>query len=454
MLLPPELFPESISQKQIIFMAMTVSFLIVSIPMILRFYWMENLCIYGLLFMVINPIDITLFSYTNYRGDIRGIEFGVTDWFSITLIANFYFGRKYRNLKLRYTSPNSFFLWAYFAICAQSIFTAYVPQFAFFGLTRVIRAYLIFWIGLNYVRSNENIQTLFNAMVAITLFSFYQVLADKYIRGIFPPRGVFPHQNSLSTFQNTINFFLFAYVLAYSKKMFDRRNLLYLVALGGGTLTNLATLSRGGLATMFMVYAMIFVLVSLLKLPAQKKKKKWKVLSLGLLFGIPLLGFLLPPIIHRFKNAPKESGEARDLFNEVSHMMGNEAFFGVGFNNYSFMGITKYREFFPNIDQGGLAHHIYWLHYAELGILGPILWSGLILSFIWVAMRQVLSRKNTLEAIYACGAVGGFIGAMLIGLLEWNFRQTSIHMTYFLLAGTIAGVSLTRAQHRKLQKNL
>ncbi|WP_156427883.1 hypothetical protein, partial [Thiohalocapsa sp. ML1] len=94
--LPPELFPEAISFKQIVFVVATLGFLAGAIPAAMKFPWMEKVCIFGILFMTINPVDVTFFSHTFYRGDIRGIEFGVTDWLMITLVVTMQFSPRWK----------------------------------------------------------------------------------------------------------------------------------------------------------------------------------------------------------------------------------------------------------------------------------------------------------------------------------------------------------------------
>ena len=73
MTLPPELFGEPIQAKHLIFAVMTAGFLAVAIPTAMKHAWMDRVCIAGIWFMAINPVDVTIFSYTLYRGDIRGI---------------------------------------------------------------------------------------------------------------------------------------------------------------------------------------------------------------------------------------------------------------------------------------------------------------------------------------------------------------------------------------------
>ena len=450
MSLPPELFPEPISFKQIVFVMMTVSFLAVAIPAAIRYQWVERACIFGILFMAINPVDVTFFSYTSYRGDIRGIEFGVTDWFIITLIVTMLSAPRWKKRRLYARNPNEVVMVLYFAWCAMSIATATVPQFAFFGVTRLVRAYALFWVAYNWLRSEEDLRFFIWCVVGLALYSFWEVLLDKYMRGVFPPRGSFPHQNSLVTFENVMNFIVFAMVMGDTDKLFDKKTLVYWVALGAGSLTSVATLSRGGMATMVMGYMLMIPLLVVLKQPPRKLGKKLGALGVMLVAALPALAVVLPEIIKRFKTAPPESAHAREIFNELAKEMGDSSFFGIGLNNYSFAGqFMQYKELLPPIDQGGLAHNIYWLHYAELGPLGTTLWVLLMLGFIVALLRFILlKRRDGIERVFAIGVLAGFVIAMLIGKLEWNFRQTQLTMTYMMLAGL--ALSLPRLERERL----
>ena len=64
MTLPAEIFAEAISLKQVVFVCMTVGFLIVAVPMAIRFSWMDKVCIAGIMFMAINPVDVSVASST------------------------------------------------------------------------------------------------------------------------------------------------------------------------------------------------------------------------------------------------------------------------------------------------------------------------------------------------------------------------------------------------------
>jgi hypothetical protein len=450
--MPPDLFPEPISFKQIAFTIVTIGFLVVAIPAAIRYAWVERVCIAGIMFMAINPVDVTFFSYTEYRGDIRGIEFGVPDWFTITLAVTMLVAPRWKKRRLYYRSPNDVLMWLYFALCAASILTAIIPQFAFFGVTRMVRAYLLFWIAYNYVRSEEDLRFIIWTVVGLTFYSFWQVFLDKYVRGVFPPRGSFPHQNSLVTFQNIMNFIIFAMLLGDTNKVFDKRTMIYWAALGAGSLTSVATLSRGGMATMVMGYMLLVPLLIFLKQSSKRLVKKLSALGVMFVAALPALVAVLPQIIRRFQTAPPESAEARHLFNDLATEMGSSSFFGIGLNNYSYAGgWGEYKQFLPPIDQGGLAHNIYYISYAELGPLGPVLWTLMMLGFIFVMLRFILKRRDGIERIFTIGVMAGFVIAMLIGKLEWNFRQTQLMFTYMMFAGLAMSMPRVEKERRALE---
>jgi hypothetical protein len=450
--LPPEIFGEPIQAKQVIFAGLTVGFLAFAIPLAIKHAWMDRVCMAGIWFMAINPVKITLFSYTLYRGDIRGLEFGVTDWLAITMIVAMHKAPRWRKRKLYTRNPNEVLLVLYLAYCTFTIATALIPQFAVFGLSKIVRAYATFWVAYNFIRSEDDLRFVIWTVVGLTFYSFVQVMLDKYVRGIYQTRGSFDHQNTLATFQNIMNFIAFSALMGDTGKVFDRWTKIYWGAVATGSFVTIATLSRGGLMTMIMGYAIITPLLFWLKQDGQKVKKKFKAIGVMCLAALPALAVVLPQIIRRFNEAPEASGHARDVFNVMAKQLGDTHLFGIGLNNYSFAGayIEQFREQLPPVDQGGLAHHIYWLHYAELGIVGAALFILLMLGFIAVMLRFILKRKDGLERVFAIGVLAAFIIAMLIGTLEWNWRQTQMTLTYMMFAGFAC--SLPRVERERLRE--
>ncbi|WP_295454172.1 O-antigen ligase family protein [uncultured Thiodictyon sp.] len=453
MTLPPELWSEPILAKHVVFVALTIGFLSFAIPLAIKHAWMDRVCMAGIWFMAINPVKMTLFSYTLYRGDIRGLEFGVTDWLAITMVVAMNKAPRWRKRKLYTRNPNEILLALYLAYCIFTISTALIPQFAVFGVSKIIRAYVTFWVAYNFIRSEDDLRFVIWTVIGMTFYSFTQVLMDKYTRGIFPPRGSFDHQNGLATFQNILNFIIFAVLMQDSEKLFDKRTLIYWAGLGAGVLTSVATLSRGGMATTVMGFTMIIAMAFFLKQKPVKIKKKLSAIGLLILLAIPVLIIILPPIIQRFETAPEESGESRKEANKASGHMGHDYFFGVGLNNYSYaINYLPYGEDLAPLDRG-IAHHIFWLHYAELGIIGVILFTLLTAGFMLIALRFILKRRDGLERVFAIGILTAFAINWLVGTLEWNFRTLQITLTYFMLAGFLTSLDRVERERLKLDQD-
>jgi O-antigen ligase len=130
--------------------------------------------------------------------------------------------------------------------------------------------------------------------------------------------------------------------------------------------------------------------------------------------------------------------------------MGHDYFLGVGINNYSYaINYMPYGEHLAPLDRG-IAHHIFWLHYAELGIIGVLLYVLMTGTFMWIALRFIMKRRDSLERVVAIGVLAGFVINWLIGTLEWNFRTIQITVAYFMLAGFVT--SFDRVERERISK--
>ncbi|RMH60897.1 MAG: O-antigen ligase domain-containing protein [Zetaproteobacteria bacterium] len=278
---------------------------------------------------------------------------------------------------------------------------------------------------------------------------------DKYVRGVFPPRGSFPHQNSLGAFQNLLNFIIFAFLMGGKEKLFSKENLLMWVAFGAGSLTSLATLSRATMTTMILGYILTIGMSLYLKQKKRKKKKKLKSIGIIIMMTLPGLAVLLPPIIHRFETAPKESGESRIEANRQSAHMAHDHPLGVGINNYSFAINSlelPYARHLKPLDRG-ITHNIYYLTYAELGWIGLILHLTIIFTFMYVGIRFILRRRDSPERNFAIGALTAVLINALHQNLEWVvFREFAILTVYFIIVGTLCSMDRVEKERIRSEK--
>ena len=144
--------------KQLIFLGMTVSFIPVAAWFGIRYRWAERMLVAGALFSTCYLIDINFVSMEWYRGDTKGFEFGVTDWMIISLSIVMACAPRWKNKRPEPLPPNATLMLAYFFLAVLSIFVAYVPTYAGFGVFKILRAMAVYWVAYNYLRSEEDLR--------------------------------------------------------------------------------------------------------------------------------------------------------------------------------------------------------------------------------------------------------------------------------------------------------
>ena len=138
--------------KQVIFLGLTVTFIPVAAWLGIRYRWVERALMAGALFSTCYLIDINFVSMEWYRGDTKGFEFGVTDWMIITLMIVMARAPRWKNKRPELLPPNSTLMLVYLMLAMLTIFVAYVPVYAGFGVFKILRAMAVYWVAYNYLR--------------------------------------------------------------------------------------------------------------------------------------------------------------------------------------------------------------------------------------------------------------------------------------------------------------
>jgi O-antigen ligase len=163
--------------------------------------------------------------------------------------------------------------------------------------------------------------------------------------------------------------------------------------------------------------------------------RKFALVGLGALGAFAGIAKGWDTIVNRFLHAPKESEEARVLFNKAAAMMAGDHPFGVGINMYSYSlqhgGYAARLAIDPG-DRSGIAHHIYWLTAAETGYFGVSTFVLLLASVLFNALRS--TRKPDGRGDIAVGIVAGLIVTYMQGTAEWIARQTNMSYLFWLFA--------------------
>ena len=139
--------------KQLIFLGMTLVFIPVASWFGIRYRWAERALVAGALLSTSYLIDINLVSMEWYRGDTRGFEFG-------------------SRLQIR---P----MILYLGVAITSIFVAYVPVYAGFGVMKIVRAMLVYWMAYNYLRNEKDLKFFVVVLMAMVALEFLLVLDQR-----------------------------------------------------------------------------------------------------------------------------------------------------------------------------------------------------------------------------------------------------------------------------------
>jgi cell division protein FtsW (lipid II flippase) len=430
--------------KQLIFLGMTLTFIPVAAWFGIRYRWAERMLVAGALFSTCYLIDINFVSMEWYRGDTKGFEFGVTDWMIISLIIVMAKAPRWRKKRPEALPPNATLMLAYFFLAVLSIFVAYVPVYAGFGVFKILRAMAVYWVAYNYLRSEDDLRFFLMVLAGMVALQFLLVLQDR-MNGIYRAKGSTPHSNTLAMYINMMNMVFLSFVLGDANA--GRRRYIYWGALGMGTVIVLATFSRGALAMMVMGYG----LVTLLSTWDRPRSHKFKTVGLMFLAALPLIIKVAPAIIERFETAPEAAEASRHQANDAAYAMAKDTFFGVGLNNYSHViNETGYARFIPLESDRGIVHNVFWLHASEMGWAGLAVFLLMIGNFFLMGLRYMLRRKDDITSWMAIGIFAGMTTLWVQSLLEWAFRQTYLTVEFFLMAGFLAALPrLERSMRRE-----
>ena len=189
------------------------------------------------------------------------------------------------------------------------------------------------------------------------------------------------------------------------------------------------------------------MITTLLSLRYQFHMRKIQILLpifLLCFFGALLL---LPNIIKRFENAPKESLMTRQyLAASAWNMMKDKPFAGVGLNNWGIKINPPYdysrhrdpKKGYTEDYKDGIVETIYLLVGAECGIpclLILLLW----FAFYWFSCIRLMIRfRHTRWFYLPVGVFGGLTGAFMQSTLEWILKQQINFMWMIILFAMIS----------------
>ena len=364
--------------------------------------------------------SINFLSTENYRGPDRGFELTLTDLVALALAIAVIvrFPRQVNWLPFG-TLPMALL----FVVAIVSTATAPAPLLGAFTLFKLVRVYLLFWTVVNVLRTGVSLDYLRYGLVAMGLLVAFLAVEQKYLHGMYRITGPFDHSNGIPLYCNLVIPALLLWGLA-DRRLSSAQAAATVFASLGMVFAVVATQSRAG--TLLTAGSVVLALAL-----ANAKARSLRVSMITAALAALLVtgaAMVADTLIERFREAPESSEQARDEFNVAARLMAGDRTLGVGLNNFSLVLTTVDRynghiEVMKGEEQGGVAHHIYWLTAAEMGYVGLALFVAVLGGFVVKAAVGGF-RARGLDSLLLWGLFIGFVAVHLQGTLEWGLRIT------------------------------
>ena len=379
--------------------------------------------VFGLILpvMMFHQVSINFFSHETYRGTSRGMEVSLVYLVALALLLGMLI--LYRKKPLFPDAGSKIYL-VYFLLCIPSFINADNLLYSWFELWKMIMMYIVFITMYYYLYYTKDFNTVMIAFGIVATVTFGSVVLQ-HLRGIHQANGLFPHQNSMGMYMNLIAPVFFAYYFNCNKGW---KRFLFAGFFLLASAACMRTYSRGAMVCLPAGCA----ITALLSLRYQFHMRKIQILLpvfLLCFFGALLL---LPNIIKRFENAPKESLMTRQyLAASAWNMMKDEPLAGVGLNNWGIKinppyPYCEYRYGNKRIAKDfkeGIVETSYLLVGAECGfpaLCAFLAWLGY---YYVVACKLVKTFRRSNYFYIPAGLVGGMTAIYLQSTLEWVMKQ-------------------------------
>jgi hypothetical protein len=373
-------------------------------------------------------LSLNVASHETYRGSSRGFEVTLLDLAAWALLIAL--PRSERVSKTRTL---------YLAVCLASISVAAMPLYATFGVWKVLRMYLVAAAAYRATVAGWG-PALLQGVVVGQVYAFGLALEQRYLLGLHQVSGPFAHQNGLAQAS------ILVYAVCLSVLLGRQPNRWALVGTLAASASVVMTLSRGGMAMLILCSLLIFAFAAF----RHRNPRLVRVAVLGMLAGVAVWLKAGDTIVDRFLDAPDASAEARHHFEDMAAMMVDDyPVLGVGMNNYSyaneFAGYADAADV-PDIDRGGVAHHVFWLTLAELGYVGLVAFVLVYLVPVLRSLRATLAAGRSARGDVLQGMALGVAAILVQGTLEYTLRLTMVSQLVWCYVGVMSALVAVRAR--------
>lgn len=413
----------------------------------------KKLCIIGFFVTLIFPLqNISFMVDPPMRGvpSARGLYFTLADLFVFALVMATMVSAGAHCLRWRFPGvlPYVAFIGiGFFSIMNMTTATpagfanpAYI--YGIFELSSMLKGFLVFWVMVNYIRSDKEIRLLLYCLVFIVVVQILFFVKDRYVFHMFMARygGTMGHPNGLAMFIGMILPLIL--VITLGQKRGGLMTWIMPVLFLLGSVVMFSTVSRGGLAGFALSVA-----VALALLIYHVGKKVHALRTAVIVFIIGCCGAFVvyhywDRVMGRFTHSTAEtdtSTATRIRLLEIGgDMFQKSPVIGHGLNSFPILAATEY-------GGGGSApeqHNLYLLMLSEIGLLGLFAFVAIVFRIFQTARRLYRQHLNPAMQILAIGLICGLLHDLVESGFEFLWRAPFISYTFYTICAMIVAMWL------------
>lgn len=229
---------------------------------------------------------------------------------------------------------------------------------------------------------------------------------------------------------------LFLYKAGKGSKLF------FLAGVVVGISALVVTFSRSGWVSFAVA---VTVVMSLLMANPGLRRRTLLTAAAAALILAGLGAVFYGPITTRVFESKEDAMLGRAEFEaDAKRMIAESPWIGWGLNSYV-DELPAFSKWPPSAFGGYLppVHHIYYLWWAETGLVGLMLHLAMWGSIVWTGVRNLRVKNELLYTINAA-CLGGMIALGIDGFFSFSLRVSSIFKLFWVLAGMILAVHYWR----------
>jgi len=162
------------------------------------------------------------------------------------------------------------------------------------------------------------------------------------------------------------------------------------------------------------------------------------------------MGSFFGPITDRLLHSKDDATKAREIYKaDARRMIAAAPWLGHGLNSYTFelqnyatLAMKSYGDAPPSV------HNIFYLWWAETGIVGMLIFCTVWASIIWTGFANLSVRDEFLFVVNAA-CLATMIGLIPDSFLSFTLRVNTTLRLFWLLAALIMAVRYLRLQERQ-----